>query len=323
MTYKAIIDWLLKGDVSIQYQTHRDLLSKQRDDLQERIASEGFGAQFLSQQQPNGHWGQTFYQPKWISTHYTLLDICHLKPERDNRIAKKAIKLILSKGYADDGGIPLGPSTMKHSDVCVNALFLKYASYFNTEEKKLRPIVYNLLNEKMQDGGFNCRLNRSGAVHSSLHSTLSVLEGLTEYLNAGHTYLKPEVLNAIASSKEFMLLHQLFLSDKTGNIIDKKFLQLSYPRRWRYDILSALDYLQYSKTPWDNRMQKAIDVILSKRNKNGTWNLQAKHPGQTHFDMEKAGQPSRCNTLRALRVLKFYKNNLMAFSEFEEKPTVP
>jgi hypothetical protein len=111
----------------------------------------------------------------------------------------------------------------------------------------------------------------------------------------------------MASSKEFILLHQLFLSDKTGNIIDKKFLQLSYPRRWRYDILSVPDYFQQSKTPWDHRMQKAIDVIIRKRNKTSTWNLQAKHPGQTHFDMEKAGQPSRWNTLRALRVLNYYE----------------
>ncbi|WP_299521401.1 hypothetical protein [Winogradskyella sp.] len=307
MTYAELMDWLLKGDVSIQYQTYRDLLFEERIDLQKRIATEGFGVQFLSQRQPNGHWGEAFYQPKWISTHYTLLDFCNLSPTRDNSVVKDAIHLILKNGYAEDGGIPLGPSTMKHSDVCINALFLKYASYFNTEEKRLRPIVSGILKKLMQDGGFNCRVNRSGAVHSSLHTTLSVLEGLTEYLNAGHTYLKAEVLNAIASSKEFILMHQLFLSDKTGNIIDKRFLKFSYPRRWRYDILSALDYFQHSKTPWDYRMQKAIDIILKKRNKNGTWNLRAKHPGQTHFDMEKARQPSRWNTLRALRILKFYK----------------
>ena len=53
-------------------------------------------------------------------------------------------------------------------------------------------------------------------------------------------------------------------------------------------------------------MQPALDVLFKKRNKDGTWNLQAKIPGQTHFDMEKAGKPSRWNTLRALRVLKHF-----------------
>ncbi len=310
MTYTEIIEWLLQGDVSIQYQTYRDLLSQDRTDLQERIANEGYGAQFLSRRNSNGHWGQAFYQPKWISTHYTLLDFCNLNPTKENAIAKDAIQLILKNGYAKDGGIPLGPSTREQSDVCVNAMFLKYASYFNTSTDDLYPIVNSILHERMPDGGFNCRFNRSGAVHSSLHTTLSVVEGFSAYIKAGHTYQVSEVRKAITSSVEFMLLHQLFLSDNTGNIIDKKFLQLSYPRRWRYNILSALDYFQYSHTPWDERMKNSMDIILTKRNKNGTWNLQAKHPGKTHFDMEKAGRPSRWNTLRALRVLNYYKISL-------------
>lgn len=70
--------------------------------------------------------------------------------------------------------------------------------------------------------------------------------------------------------------------------------------------LSALDYFQYSKTPWDDRMQPALDALIKKRNQNGTWNVQAKYPGQTHFDMEKAGRPSRWNTLRALRVINHF-----------------
>jgi hypothetical protein len=47
-------------------------------------------------------------------------------------------------------------------------------------------------------------------------------------------------------------------------------------------------------------MQPAIEVLLKKRRRDGRWNLQAKHPGQMHFDMERAMQPSRWNTLRVL-----------------------
>ena len=186
-------------------------------------------------------------------------------------------------------------------------MFLNYASYFKTSEKDLQSVVDCILAQVMPDGGFNCRLNRSGAKHSSLHTTLSVLEGLTEYELNGYTYRLEEVQKAIASSQEFILLHQLYLSDRTGEIINKDFLKLSYPRRWRYDILSALDYFQYAQVPWDERIQRAIDILLKKQNKNGTWNVQAKHAGQTHFDMEKAGKPSRWNTLRALRILKHFE----------------
>ena len=78
MNAQEIISWLLQGDVSIQYQTHADLLGEDKKDLQYRIAREGWGKALLSRRKSNGHWGGRFYQPKWISTHYTLLDLRHL-----------------------------------------------------------------------------------------------------------------------------------------------------------------------------------------------------------------------------------------------------
>lgn len=309
MTYSQIINWLLEGDVSIQYQVHRDLLSKERPDLRARISTEGFGAKYLSKRQKEGHWGQAFYQPKWTSSNYTLLDLRNLCISPDNQLIKESVNIIVQNKKANDGGIlPIGKAQI--TDLCINGMFLNYASYFKTNEEDLKSVVDCILAQIMPDGGFNCRLNRSGARHSSLHTTLSILEGLTEFEKNGYIYRLDDVEKAIAASKEFILLHQLYISDRTGEIINMDFLRLSYPRRWRYDILSALDYFQYSNTKWDERSQPAIDVLLKKRRKNGIWNVQAKHPGQTHFDMEKAGQPSRWNTLRVLRVLKFYNIQL-------------
>ena len=307
MNYPHLITWLLEGDVSIQYQVHRDLLDTDRQDLQKRIATEGWGKAFLAQQNPNGHWGDRFYQPKWISTHYTLLDLRHLGLSPDHPIPQQAISMVLESGKAVDGGIPLGPSTSHHSDVCVNAMFLNYACYFQTEEKMLHSIVDSILGEIMPDGGFNCRSTRSGARHSSLHSTISVLEGFHQFLQSGYSYRKEDIHRAINSAEEFVLLHQLFISDRTGEIIKKEFLKLTFPSRWKYDILRALDYFRYARRTWDDRLQPALEVLLKKRNKQGTWNMQAAHPGKVHLVMEKAGAPSRWNTLRALRVLKHFK----------------
>jgi hypothetical protein len=74
-----IIDWLLSGDVSIRYQVYRNLLNIERQDLRNRIEKEGWGARFLALRNNNGHWGRGFYQPKWISTHYTLRALRMLK----------------------------------------------------------------------------------------------------------------------------------------------------------------------------------------------------------------------------------------------------
>ncbi len=301
-----LINWLLEGDISLQYQTKRDLLGYDDLKLRQRIRSEGWGQAFLSRQKADGHWGIRFYQPKWISTHYTLLDIRNLNIDPSIPRIDSILTKILKEEKGRDGGIcPIGSVPL--SDVCINGMFLNYACYFRVQEEPLHSVVDFLLTQRMKDGGFNCRSNRSGAVHSSMHSTLSVLEGFVEYEKNGYSYRSGEIKEAIRSGNEFLLKHHLYLSDRTGAIIRKEFLKLTFPSRWRYDILRALDYFQYSRVPYDSRMLEALHYLLKKRNPNGTWNMQAKHPGEVHFEMEKAGQKSRWNTLRALRVLKQYE----------------
>ncbi|NOQ74920.1 MAG: hypothetical protein GQ574_23095 [Crocinitomix sp.] len=307
MNDQELVTWLLEGDVAIQYQAQRDLLEDDRQDLQDRIANEGWGKQFLSKRRANGHWGEQFYQPKWISSHYTLLDLRNLNLSPENALVQETINAVLDMKIAADGGIQLGPSTAELSDVCVNGMFLNYAAYFKADEQKLHSVIDGVLNELMPDGGFNCRTNRGGAKHSSLHTTLSVLEGFYEFQKTESTYRAADIQAARKSAEEFILIHQLFISDRTGKIIYKGFLRMPYPCRWKYDILRALDYFQYSGRKWDERMKPAIDFLLSKRKKDGTWNVQAKHPGEIHFEMEKAGKSSRWNTLRAMRVLKHFE----------------
>ena len=302
---RQLIAWLLEGDVSIQYQVHRDLLAVEKPYLRERIATAGWGAQFLSYRQKEGHWGQRFYQPKWISTHYTVLDLKNLAIAPKNEAIRQSISQVIQALKGPDGGIfPIGAD--KKSDVCVNGMFLNYASYFGTKKDDLKSIVDFLLTEHMKDGGFNCNSNGIGAVHSSLHSTISVLEGILEYAKNGNRYRLEELQEAADKARTFLLQHRLFRSDRTGKIIDQKMLMLSYPSRWRYDILRALDYFQFAGISYDPRMQDALDILETKQRKDGKWPVQAKHPGQTHFDMEKTGGPSRWNTLRAMRVLKHF-----------------
>ncbi|MFN2147615.1 MAG: hypothetical protein ACK2T2_04430 [Anaerolineales bacterium] len=309
MTDKELIDWLLEGDVALQYQVQRDLLGQDRLDLQARIETEGWGARFLSLRKSNGHWGRGFYQPKWTSSHYTLLDLRLLELPGTNTAAREAVALIAEHEKGGDGGINPG-KTIKQSDVCVNGMFLNYACYFGIDPQSLRSMVDFVLDQRMPDGGFNCQKNRKGARHSSMHSTISVLEGMLEYERRGYTYRLAEFRAAAEAGREFLLMHRLYLSDRTGEIIDSKFLMLSFPGRWRYNILRALDYFRDAGIPWDERLRPALETLLGKRRHDGRWPLQARHPGQTHFEMEEPGQPSRWNTLRALRVLKRYRPSL-------------
>jgi len=52
--------------------------------------------------------------------------------------------------------------------------------------------------------------------------------------------------------------------------------------------------------------QARPDLVRNKRDDLGRWPLENPHPGPVHFEMEgRAGEPSRWNTLRALRVLRW------------------
>lgn len=252
-----LIDWLLEGDVSIQYQVHRDLLAADETvlaPLQRRMESEGWGAKFLAMQNPDGHWGRGFYQPKWTCTHYTLLDLHCLGLPRDNPQAGRAVQMMFDTSATPDGSINFATTNLP-SDVCINGMALGYAAKGG----------------KWNDG------RRENVIHQ-----------------------------AEARAMEFILRHQLFMSDHTGEVIKPQFLMLSYPSRWYYDILRALDYCQAAGVGYDERMAPALSVLVKKRRADGTWPLQAKHPGQVHFDMEETGGPSRWNTLRALRVIRKY-----------------
>ena len=133
----TIIKWLLQGDVSIQYQMHRDLLGINKPDLQKRIETEGWGQVFLSQRHVNGHWGRGYYQPKWISTHYTLLDLKNLAISPDQPLIRQTIQMLLKEEKALDGGID--PRSGKDpSDACLNGMFLNYACYFKADEDLLK-----------------------------------------------------------------------------------------------------------------------------------------------------------------------------------------
>jgi len=207
-----------------------------------------------------------------------------------------------------DGGITPNPKNWDFSDVCINGMSLHFMCYFGIEETKLYSVIDFILTQQMDDGGFNCNYNykKYGAKHGSLHSTVSLIEGINTYIDYEYTYRLNELQAARDKAIEFLLIHQLYISDRTGEIINPDFLKLSYPPRWKYDILRAMESLMNAGIAYDNRLDKAVEVIKTKRRKDGTWPLQNKHQGKVHFDMEKPGSSSRWNTLRVLRVFKYF-----------------
>ena len=219
-----IIDWLIEGDVSIQYQTKRDLLGINDLNLKNRIATEGFGKKLLDNQQEDYHWGGGYYRYKWISSHYTLLELRRLNCNPDPKILK-TVYLILDTCKTLDGGITANSHLWDFSDVCLNGMGLFYLCYFNADAEKLHSIIDFIITQQLTDGGFNCNYNykKYGATHSSVHSTVSLIEGINEYLSNGYKYKSSKLRTIRNEAIEFLLVHKLYKSDKTGKIIHPDF----------------------------------------------------------------------------------------------------
>jgi hypothetical protein len=303
------IPWLLEGDPSIRWQVLRDLLDQPPEIYakeQEKVARAGWGAQLLARQDADGKWGGGIYSPKWTSTTYTLLLLRQLGLPPGHEQALRGCEKFFFRGLEKDGGINLFKS-FRHSETCVNGMLLALLAYFHYPDERIHNIAEYLLREQMPDGGWNCQwIHGHGAAHASFHTTISVLEGLDEY---GKTYPQaiPAVKKATDSAHEFLLQHQLYKSHRTGEVFDPDMTHMRFPPRWHYDFMRALDYFQSAQAPLDKRMQPAVSLLLEKRRgEDGLWVLNQSWAGRVHFPIEEAGKPSRWNTLRALRVLKWW-----------------
>jgi hypothetical protein len=305
-----VIEWLLQGDPAIRWQTLRDLVDAPQTAVERErrnTARSGWGARLLAKQEADGRWAggrssrDGLYVPKWTSAFYTMLLLRDLGLPASNPHVQKACALLLDRGLYPDGGIGYGFG----SETCVTGMLLSILSFFESDDERLDRLVDHLLEQQMSDGGWNCRWPRD-ATHSSVHTTISALEGLRHYeLHRGRK--RAAVRRAQRRGREFLLVHKLFRSHRTGKIIKPVFVRFSFPPRWHYDILRALDYFQAVNAPRDSRLSDAIAIVRKTQLPDGRWTLQNRHPGKTYFELEQLGEPSRWNTLRALRVLRWWE----------------
>ena len=298
---------LLQGaDPALAYQVARDLLGGDEDALRELrscIAREGMGGALLARRGSDGHWGNGVYNPKWTCTHYALFELVQLGIDPANEECRASASLLLDFPAGRDGGVNYA-RTVEYSDVCVNGMIHNIASYFGIDDDRTRRVADFLLSVRMVDGGWNCEYYH-GARKSSLHTTISVLEGISRFLGAGSPHRRSELEAARDAGIEFILRHELFKTATTGETIKDEFLKFSFPVRWKYDILRCLDYFQGEKVEYDPRMRDALRIALAGLRKKGFVGA-CGQPGKVYPEVKALMDGRKWNTLRALRVQKRY-----------------
>ena len=308
MSTDTLLAWLLDGDPAIRWQARRDLLGEPPaayEPDRARVATEGWGSRLLALQHPDRHLGQRALLAE--------VDLHHLHPaavartwacRRRTRRRGGAASCCWNRGFYRDGGINLFKS-WKTSETCVTGMVLALLGDFRCPDDRVHRIVEHLLGQQMADGGWNCERPR-GATHGSFHTTISVLEGLHEYALA-HPARAAALDDAVARGHEFLLIHRLYRSHRTGEVADPAMARITFPPRWHYDFLRGLDYFRWVGAPRDERMADAIALLPANRPPTAAGISAQNYPGRVFFEMEKVGQPSRWNTLRGLRVLRWWE----------------
>lgn len=303
------MQWLLDSDPSIRWQVMRDL-TEGPDEIvaaeRSRVASEGWGARLLALQGLDGNWGDGTSKPKWESTLYTLLLLRYMGLDSTSEQARRAVGLVRDKVT---WGPEFGDAPFFEGEVepCINGGVLALGGYFGEASDRL---VDRFLGEQLEDGGWNCEAPKSR--RSSFHTTICVLEGLL-----GHEKAKgatAAVTEARIRGQEYLLERRMFRRLSTGEVVERKWTQFSFPTNWHYDVLRGLDYLRSASVEPDERVAEAVELVATTRQQGGRWPLRYPHPDPprwwsypVNFEMEGGeGKASRWNTLRALRVLDWY-----------------
>ncbi len=311
-----VLDWLLAGDPAIRWQVLRGLTDAPPDQVaaeRSRVETHGWGARLLALRDPDGQWDGgacfprrvaddwragiepdfTHGQP-WTSTLPTLMLLRDLGLDPASASARETIGLVSAGCRWEHDGQAFFDGEV---EACINGRTLSIGAYFGAD---VDGVVTTLLADQLDDGGWNCWAEH-GATVSSFDSTICVLEGLLEYERSPG---RIAVAAARGRGEEYLLQRGLFRRRSTGDVAVPTWLEFSWPPRWHYDVLRALDHFRCAGEAPDQRVAEAVQLVRDRRRPDGTWPLENTHPGQTQFVFDDGdGHPSRWNTLRALRVL--------------------
>jgi len=305
----SALEWLLASDPAIRWQAMRDLADAGETATaaeRARVAREGLGAEILRRQEPDGSWRRPG-APVWLPTLFTMLLLRATGVDPADAAVDAAVaRLEASLTWDDDGCWELrrrkpGASSFFDGEVepCINGGVLALGAYFGRPSERL---ARRLLGEQLDDGGWNC--DAPASARSSFHTTICVLEGLLAFERAAGS--APEISRARRRGETYLLERRLFRRRSTGELVDPAFLELAFPPRYHYDVLRALEYFRAAGGEPDTRVGEAVQHVENRRQPDGRWLLDRAYDEALPFPfVESPGAPSRWNTLRALRVLRW------------------
>lgn len=278
-----------------------------------KVATEGVGARLLGMQASDGRWGNAAWNRGWDSTMHILSLLREMGLDPASDAAQRAVGRVDEHVTWQGCGPPeadKNPFFAGEVEPCINGQVGASGAYFGLD---VRTLIARLLAEQLSDGGWNCEAT-NGSTRSSFNTTICVLEALLEHERSGSG--GSAVTAARLRGQEYLLERRLCRRRSTGELIERdrkgggNWMRFAFPTWWHYDVLRGLDYLRRADVTPDERVAEAIGVVALKRDGDGRWPLEMQYAGKMPLETDDGvGRPSRWNTLRALRVLKWYSRS--------------
>jgi hypothetical protein len=333
------VDWLLEEtNPSVRYFTLVDILDKSESNPQIVAAKRDIDRsevvkKILQKQKPEGYWEEPAspYLPKYKSSYWQIMTLSQLGVDKTNEKVRKACEYIFRFQLEDGGfssntlehaseeyellrkrGKKLPPkaewaasTVFEHQYSCLTGnLTAALIRIGYADDQRVKKALEWLVHVQNRDGGWLCPYWRAHIrdKHGCFYGTIGSLEAFSE---TPKEVLTKEMRQAAEKGAEFLLMHHLFKADHHEyKVINKSWLSLSFPFFYGYNILRGLDVLTKLGYAKDERLNDAVEVLLQKRQKDGTWILENTPAGRMQTNIEMKEKPSKWITLIALRTLK-------------------
>ena len=322
------IEWLLEeGNPSVRYFTLMDIMDQNEKkseviESKEKIMMEGIVPKILGKQKQGGYWvnNENFYvYTKYKGTVWSFILLAELNAEESDDQIKQTCEFILKNsqdresggfsihGNENDGGV--------HNQIipCLtgNMIWALIRFGFLEDPRVQHGIEWIFKYQRLDDrierapkGWPHERYKNCWGKHTCHMGVVKNLKALAE--------IPPDkrsdgINDFIDKAAEHMLNHHIYKQSHNLDVVAKQeWTQFGFPLMWKIDALEVLDIL--TKLGYkDDRMQDAIDLVISKQDENGHWNLEKTFNGRMQVNIEHKGKESKWITLFCLRVLKrFY-----------------
>ena len=318
------IDWLLGPEnPSVRFWTLQHLEGKSVEnadviDAQEAVMASSCIRTILGEQKEEGNWVKynDMYNPKYTATTHTLLILAELGAKREPKI-ERAIEYLFqfqrNSGHflIDLPKTERGRDSSKSDGCCIDGNILYYLIHFGyLNDPRTEKLIEFQVNYHSDDvGGWHCRafpINQKGVFPKNCFmggvKVLKALAAIPENQRSS------DIERIIKQEVGLILDNGIFkyLKNPDGSRKEKTgWKRFGFPLFYQSDVLEVLDILTALRVK-DERMQESIDLVLSKRNAHGTWDLKDTFNGKMFCEIDEKSKPSKWITLRAARVLSRY-----------------